>query len=126
MKPWVRNTVGVLCHVPGIYMLFFMAFMILMITNAPKENGHGMPIWFAVVFIFHIFVMLLMFLLMAFFVIWLLKGTTLSTEAKVIWAIGSFMIGPIIMPILYWLYLRKMPDGPYFFGAPLSEATPQA
>ena len=126
MKPWIRNTVGVLCHVPALYMLCFMAFMIFMITHASKETGQGMPLWFAVVFILHLLVMLLIFLLMAFFVIWLLKGSTLSLEAKVIWALGSFMIGPIIWPILYWLYLRHTPDGPYVFGAPLSEAPPRA
>jgi hypothetical protein len=101
-------------------MVLFMAFMIFMITNPPKEHGTGMPIWFAVIFVCHLLVMLLMFLLMAFYIVWLLKGTKLSTEAKVIWAIGSFMMSPIIMPLLYWLYLRKTPDGPYFFGGPLT------
>jgi len=125
MKPWVRNLVGILCHIPGLYMIFFMGFMVFMITSGPKENSPGLPLSFVLLFLMHIAVMLMIFFLMAFFPIWLLKGTSLSTEAKVLWAMGAFMMGPIIQPILYWLYLRKTPDGPYFFGGPLSSEPAQ-
>ncbi len=125
MKPWVRNLVGVLCHVPGVYMIFFMGFMAFMITSGPRGNEQGLPLSFLVLFLMHLLVMLIISFLMAFFPIWLLKGTKLSIEAKVLWAMGAFMMGPIVQPILYWLYLRKTPDGPYFFGAPLTEDTAQ-
>ncbi len=121
MKPWVRNLVGVLCHVPAVYMVGFMAFIAFMVTSGPKGPDQGLPVAFAVVFLLHLLVMLTMFLLMAFFPIWLLKGTRLSLEAKVLWAMGAFMMGPIVQPILYWLYLRHTPDGPYVFGGPLTE-----
>lgn len=120
MKPLVKNVVGILSHVPIIYMVFFVVFTIFMITHPPKNEAGGMLIWFVIIFICHIFVILLMFVLIAFFIIWLIKGATLPIEAKIIWALGSFMMGLIIMPLLYWLYIRKAPDGPYVFGGPVS------
>jgi hypothetical protein len=122
MKPWVKTTVGILSHVPGLYMLFFLGVMLFMITHTFGHSGKdaGPPIWFISLFVGHALVMLLMFLLIAFWAIWLIKGSTLPQEAKIIWALAAFFIGPIIMPILYWLYLRKSPDGPYFFGAPFA------
>jgi membrane-associated HD superfamily phosphohydrolase len=122
MKPWVKNAVGILSHIPGLYMLLFMGGMIFMITHTMGHSGKesGPPILFIVFFICHILVMLLMFLLIAFWAIWLIKGSNLPQEAKILWALAAFFIGPIIMPILYWLYLRKSPDGPYFFGAPFA------
>jgi hypothetical protein len=122
MKPWVKNTIGILSHVPGLYMLFFLGFMISMFMHSMGHAGKesGPPVWFILIFVFHALVMILMFLLIAFWAIWLIKGSTLPQEAKIIWALATFFVGPIVMPILYWLYLRKAPDGPYFFGSPLS------
>jgi hypothetical protein len=120
MKPWVKRVIGILCHIPGLYMLIFMGFMVWMITHSFGKDQGGPPLTFIIMMICHLLVMLLIFALLAFFVIWLLKGSSMNQESKIIWALATFFLGPIAMPILYWLYLRKCPDGPYFFGGPLS------
>lgn len=76
---------------------------------------------FIFVFICHTLIILLSLLLAGFFTVWLVKAKWISVEARVIWAISVFCVGMITMPILYWMYLRKEPDGPYFFGAPFSD-----
>lgn len=124
MKPWVRNVVGVLCHIPLIYLLSFMVLIALAMVAGTKPHSQAMPNFIPLLFLVHILVMLIIFALSAFFPIWLLTGTKLSTEAKLLWAMGAFMMGPIIQPVLYWLYLRKMPAGPYFFGGPLNIGSP--
>jgi len=133
MKPWVKHLIGVLSHIPFVYMLAFFGFIIGIIiygsthasnqaaTHTQSASSPGFPIAIIALFAVHFLVMFLCIALLTFYAIWILKGSNLPTEAKVIWALMVFFIGPISMPLLYWLHIRKSPDGPYFFGAPLSD-----
>jgi len=117
MRPKVKLLIGILSHLPGIYMFCFMAFIIFMMTHEQMFNGHahGPPTPVIILFVCHMLFMLLTFALLAFWIFWLVKSTSISQDTKIILSLGCFFAAPIVMPILYWAYLRKSPDGPHLF-----------
>lgn len=119
MKPWVKTTVGILCHVPAVYLLYFMTSFFWMITHILRPLATGGR--FALVFPAgtHLGVTLLILALVLFFAIWLWKFPGLTLEWKMLWVLGMLLVAPAVLPVLYWLYLRHTPPGPYTFGYPL-------
>lgn len=114
MRSSHKLLIGVFSHLPAIYMAFFMGFIIYMMTHEFQHNGSPevMPTSFVILFICHMFFMLLVLALLAFWIYWLVKNPNIPQESKIIWSLGCFFAAPAVMPILYWVYLRKSPDSP--------------
>jgi len=86
-----------------VYMaLFFGAFAYTAVGGSEKS-----PVFdnFGIFIAIHLSVMMLMFLLMAFYIVFLFKTDAVKVEIKALWAIALFMGGPIAMPIFWYLYI---------------------
>jgi len=94
--------IGLFTIVPIIYMaLFFASFFPIMSGTDDSFIFDN----FAVLMIVHLMVMLLTFGLVAFYIVFLFKTTTVKSEIKALWAVVLFMGGPIAMPIFWYLYV---------------------
>ena len=116
MQPWVKRVMGVLCHVPAAYLLFHFSSFFWMLGHMSRPVGPGTPFPFASVFALHLLVTLV---LLAFWLLWLWKAAAMTIESKAVWVLGLLFGAPGVMPILYWVHLRRVPDGPYLLGVPL-------
>jgi hypothetical protein len=63
----------------------------------------------------HMGMMMVMFALLAFYIVFLFKTNAVRTEMKALWAIVLFFGGPIAMPIFWYLYI--WPDSAPFTPA---------
>ena len=97
---------------PFFYMLFFMGYIFFTMfssfyskTPPTKEAFDFMP----VLFLMHFAVMLLMFALLAFYLIYLYRSERIPQDKKVLWAILIFMGSFIAMPIFWYLYIWREP-----------------
>ena len=118
MKPWVKLVVGVLSHLPAAYILFFMSFFVWMLSHMISSKAEAAHPPMASLFLAHVVVILV---LLAFYVLWLLKGSRLTLEGKLLWAVGLTFMAPVVMPVLYWVYVRRIPAGPYYLGLPFNK-----
>lgn len=115
MKPWVRTAVGVLSHLPGAYLLYFLSFFVWMLTQMSKAKATSAHLPQGSLFLAH---MLVVILLLAFYFLWLLIGSGFTLEGKILWAVGLVFGAPVTMLILYWVYIHRLAPGPYLFGRP--------
>jgi hypothetical protein len=88
---------------PLIYMALFFVMFLFLVNGQPK----GDPVfkhfgWFIAI---HLGVMLLMFALLAFYVVFLFKTTAVRADLKALWAVVLFFGGPIAMPVFWYLYV---------------------
>ena len=116
MKPWVRDLVGVLSHLPGAYLLYFFGSFIWMLAQITRAKGAGahLPPQGSL-FLAHIIIILL---LLVFYMMWLMIGSGFTLEVRILWAIGLVFGAPVTLPVLYWIYLHRLAPGPYYFGRP--------
>ena len=117
MKPWFKHAIGLLGALPGAYLLFTMGFFVWMLVHITHAKDAAPRIPLGQLFVAHI---LLTLVLLIVYFLWLLLGSNFTLERKVLWAVGLTFAAPVMMPLLYWLYLRKLPPSPYFLGKPLN------
>ena len=115
MRPWIRTAVGVLSHLPGAYLLYFMGFFIWMLTQMSRAKVTTAHLSQGSLFLAHVVVVVL---LLVFYGLWLLIGSGFTLEGKILWAVGLVFGAPVTMLILYWVYIDKQAPGPYVFGRP--------
>lgn len=113
MKPWVKKTIAVFCHIPALYLVFYLTSFIWMFTRIAHARGGSVFFPFTSLFAGHIFIILG---LLVYFGLWLLNNERLTLEAKLLWALGLIFAAPVAMPVFYWMQVRPTPDGPAFFG----------
>jgi len=95
---------------PFVYMLIFFGFIISSILFMPGEpSTRAFPVFFAVIFVLHIFTMLLTMGLTIFFIVDVFKNVRVDKDKKVLWAIVIFLGNMIAMPIYWYLYIWKEP-----------------
>ena len=90
---------------PLVYMALFLASIAFIFRSAANESllvGH-----FGTFIAIHLAVMLLMFGLLAFYIVFLFKTPDVRTDMKALWAIVIFMGGPIAMPIFWYLHIWR-------------------
>src|SRR5687768_15443143 len=99
---------------PLIYMALFFASFALMAAVGPEKN----PIFnnFGIFMVIHLGVILLMFALLAFYIVFLFKTNAVKTELKALWAVVLFFGGPIAMPIYWYLYVWRADTAPAASG----------
>ena len=117
MKPWFKHFIGVLGALPGAYLLFITGFFIWMLAHLAHGKDAGPHLPLGQLFAANV---LLTLVLLVFHYLWLILGSSFTLERKILWAVGLTFAAPVMMPLLYWLYLRKLPASPYFLGKPLN------
>ena len=95
---------------PFVYMFIFFGFIISSILFMPGQpSTRAFPVFFAVIFVLHIFTMLLTMGLTIFFIVDVFKNVRVDKDKKVLWAIVIFLGNMIAMPIYWYLYIWKEP-----------------
>jgi hypothetical protein len=106
--------------------VWFCAFFVFVLVTAltfvpavpehPQPNvalyhqPHGVPLM-VYLFIPHILTLLLMFALMAFYIVHVFKNAALQDDRRVLWAVVLFMGLPFSAPIYWWLFIRRPARG---------------
>ena len=112
MTKTTKLLIGAATVWPLIYMLVFMAFMLLtMVTTIanPRTGGPppGFPVAFAGIFVLHLFTMLEIMGLLVFYIVNVFRNPNVVGDRKALWAIVLFMGGFIAMPIYWYLYIWR-------------------
>jgi hypothetical protein len=107
--------VGALSLWPLVYMFVFIAFMfgmVFFIDQAASNGSHqqGPPAAFMLLFAVHMGTILMMFGLIAFYMVYLFKSDRVAQDKKALWAVVLFLGGMIAMPVFFYLYI--WPDAP--------------
>ncbi len=95
----------------SIYPFLFFAVWLSMFTgmgvsfDAPVQEPSALMFPFFAIFPLHCFTMLLQFVLMAFYLIHVIKNTKASETVRIILGLGCFFMPFIAMPIYYYIYI---------------------
>ena len=107
--------IGVFTIWPLIYCFAFMVFFVVTafsFVNAAQQHhqpqGPGLMIY---IFIPHMLTMLLMFALMAFYIVHVFKNAVLKDDRRVLWAVVLFMGLPFSAPVYWWLFIWRPARG---------------
>ena len=94
-----------------IYMFSFMAFVFITMASSfsGKEPNKAMFDFFPVLFIIHFSVIILSFVLLAFYMYYLFKTPYVDKDKKALWAVLLFIGSFIAMPIFWYLYIWRQP-----------------
>jgi hypothetical protein len=103
----VKLVVLFLTILPLIYISFFFANIAYSASSPSKDDLIFKN--FGVFMAIHLSVMLLMFALLAFYIVFLFKTSAVRTDMKALWAIVLFFGGPVAMPIFWYLYIWRDP-----------------
>ena len=91
---------------PFLYLLLFFGHAVMSIgSRGDSIIFEHWNLFFAV----HLGVMLLGFVLIAFYLVYLFKTNLVKPEQKALWAVVLFMGWPIAAPIFWYLYIWKEP-----------------
>jgi hypothetical protein len=102
--------------VPLAYMVCFMAFVVLVIMEAPGQPSFD----FRILFLCHFAMMIWSWALIAVYVVYLFKTDVVPKDQKVLWAVVLFLGNMIVMPIFWFLYVWKYAGRDGSFGPPES------
>jgi hypothetical protein len=119
----VKVVIGVLTAWPVLYIFLFFGFIVasmIWMSQLPKGGGadsSGPPIAFLLLFAAHFATILLMFGLIAFYIVYLFKTDRVPQDKKALWAAVLFLGNMMAMPVFFYLYVwpeewpRKKPGG---------------
>ena len=112
-RPWqpsrpVAALIGLLSLWPIIYFVLFLFFIgyTFMKVNAPGQNG-AVPAAFKYILVAHLLTMLLMFMLMATYIIHAFKTDRIPSDKKVLWVVVILFGSIIACPIYWYLYMWR-------------------
>ena len=106
----IKLLVGFVTAWPPLYMLIFMGTIFAAMAGAMAGGpDDSMPAWFQLIFFLHFITILIMFGLLAFYIVYLFKTDTIAQDKKVLWAVVLFFGNAFAMPVFFWLYV--WPDG---------------
>ncbi|HUJ72985.1 MAG TPA: hypothetical protein VLZ30_12130 [Verrucomicrobiae bacterium] len=96
---------------PLVYLFLFMGFMLFMIIRgfSGTHTQAAAPGPFILVFLLHLFTILWMFALLAFYIIYLFKTDHVAQDKKALWAVVLFCGNMIAMPVFWYLYIWREP-----------------
>jgi hypothetical protein len=114
--PWnpsnaTRWLIAVVTLWPPAYMVLFMGFIGFSFFSA--DRGGAPPpqfSFFKYIFPLHCMTMLLMFALIAVYVVHAFKNERFTQEMRILWILILFMGNFFAFPIYWWLYLRPGVD----------------
>jgi hypothetical protein len=106
-----KITIAVLTAWPVLYVFVFFCFIAATIIwmSRPANGGEsppsGPPVAFLMLMVAHLATMLLMFGLIAFYIVFLFKTDRVPHEMKALWAVVLFLGSILAMPIFFYLYV---------------------
>jgi hypothetical protein len=107
----IKIAIGVLTAWPVLYLFPFFSFIAgLMIWMSRSVSGGGPessepPVAFFLLFAAHCATILLMFGLLAFYVVFLFKTDRVPQDQKALWAVVLFFASLLAMPVFFYLYV---------------------
>lgn len=107
--------VGIGTFWPILYIPIFMIFIFAMIFGSALEPGRGgdlsplFGVGFGVLFLVHMFTVLLSLGMTVFHVIHAVKNERLESNMRIVWIVLFFFAGIIAEPIYYYLEVWKDP-----------------
>jgi len=113
--PWrparpVAYLIGVLSVWPVVYFFAFLGLIGYIFEASPKQ---GFQV-FQDVFLIHLATIVLMFALMATYLVHLFREDRLPSDRRVLWAVVLLLFGMFAFPVYWWLYVR--PRGVETYG----------
>ena|SRR6478672_8369117 len=106
--------IGLLTIWPFVYMLLFVLFFVVMVFSVmqhlPQQHQSGSGI-FPYIVIPHVGTILLMFALMAFYIVHVFKNAALKDDRRTLWAVVLFMGLPFSAPVYWWLFIWRPARG---------------
>ena len=120
MKRWQKVLLGVVTHWPPLYMFLFVGFMIWMISHmggSHQAPDAGPPTAFLVVMVLHISTILLMFALIAIYLIILFKSQDFPQDKRILWVLVILFFGIFSMPVFFWVHIWPRGENDQLFGA---------
>lgn len=103
--PLTKILLIVLTVLPLIYMALFFATLAYSVISQSEDAGIFRN--FGVFMAIHLAVMVLMFALLAFYIVVLFKTPAVRNDMKALWAVVLFFGGPVAMPIFWYLYIWR-------------------
>ena len=97
--------IAVLTVAPFLYFVLFAAFLFSAMAKG-FNHGQQAPPFLPYLMVVHLGCMLLMFALMAFYIVHIFKNPALPDTRRILWVIVIFMGSVVGAPIYWWLYLR--------------------
>lgn len=107
----VKVVVGLLTAWPILYAGLFFIFMVWMVAWISRTSGPGgdqsssLPGPAMLMFVVHFLTILLVFGLMAFYLVYLFKTKRVPENTKALWAVGVIVGGVVAMPAFFYLYV---------------------
>jgi len=104
----MSSVVGVLTLWPPLYLAAFTVWWAVLVVGrgVPPSDG-GIPTWFVVVAVLHLLTILLGFVLLAVYVVDVVRNPRLEgSDMRVVWVLLVVLMGPAAMPVYWWLHLR--------------------
>lgn len=88
---------------PLAYFVFFFGMIGFFVLSAADRGPE--PDLFKVIFILHMLCIVWIWGLMAFYLIYLFKSSSVPKDQKVLWAVVLFIANVMAMPVFWWLYV---------------------
>ncbi len=112
-----RVLLGILAIWPLLWFFIFIGFVVMMVATSggsPSDDSASRDAssMFLVIFPLHILTMLVMFALIAIYVILAAKNPQLDDTTRIIWVIMLAMFAVFAAPVYWWVYVRKAPPAP--------------
>ena len=103
----IKLLIGLVTAWPLLHMFIFMGTILAAIIGDPDD---AMAAWFTLIIVLHFITILIIWGLLAFYVMYLFKTDRVAQDKKALWAVVLFLGNVIAMPVFFWLYV--WPDGP--------------
>ena len=97
---------------PILYIILFVTFtfsLFFLFIPQGGETPPPSPAWIAVVFPLHFLTIILIWVLMIFYIIHVVKNQRLSKDQRVLWILLFVFVNIIAMLIYYFMYIWKEP-----------------
>jgi hypothetical protein len=114
--PWKPSrptvaVIGLLSLWPVVYMFLFMASFawIFATFHNQGQRANEIPLLFKIIFPLHLLTMLLMFILMAVFVVHAYRTDRIENDKRVLWVVILFFGNMVAFPVYWYLYMWRAP-----------------
>ncbi|MGH9971750.1 MAG: hypothetical protein ACREBG_28690 [Pyrinomonadaceae bacterium] len=118
LKKSTKILLGIATVWPIVYMFLFVITIFGLMLFLPPDGGATqptqpvspfVPISFIGLFAIHLFTMLVIMGLMAFYIVRVFKTEYLDQAMKIMWTVLICMLGMFAMPVFWYLYIWREP-----------------
>ena len=100
---------------PFVWFMIFILFVfgaIFWLPSAPRAgaNQEHIPLPIVLLFAGHLFTILFMFALTAFYIVYLFRTDRVAQDKKALWAVVLFLGNAFAFPVFWYLYIWREPE----------------